>query len=152
MHIPSISRKNEEMLLAVSSATAADAATGAEFSFTVPAGERWLLLAVTVACVQGATDQPWPRLVIDDGSVTRFVAHSGTAAQAVNTTCQHSWIAGGPNIGPSGLTTAVAAQGSLPDGLVLEAGWRITSSTVGIAATTNYGVPIATIVKLPATG
>lgn len=150
--IPSISRKNEERLLAVESVTGANPAANAEWTITVPAGERWLLLAVTVACVQGATQTPHPRLVVDDGTNTLFSAHSGTAAQAASTTCQHSWVAGGAAIGPSGATTAVVAQGGLPQGLILEAGSRLQSSTAGIGANTDYGAPRATIVKLPAAG
>jgi len=147
-----VSRKNEDKFLAVESVTAANPAANAEFTFTVPAGERWLVLAVTVSCVQGATQTPHPRLVIDDGTNTLFAAHSGTAAQASSTTCQHSWVAQGPAIGPSGATTAVVAQGSLPQGLILEAGSRMISNTAGLGANTDYGVPRATIVKLPAAG
>jgi hypothetical protein len=42
------------------------------------------------------------------------------------------------------------AQGALPLGLVLEAGSRIQTSTAGIGANTDYGVPRAIVVKLPA--
>lgn len=129
----------------------ADAAANAEAgTITVPAGERWLLKAVHVECVQGATQTPWPRLVIGNGSRTVFVGHSGTAAQAASTTCQHSWAPGQPVLGPSGATTACAAQGPLPEGLILEAGWTIATSTVGLGANTNYGVMAALVQKLSA--
>lgn len=150
--IPFISRKNVEKLLPTESVTGANPAANAEFTITVPAGERWLLLAVTVAMVQGATQTPWPRITIDDGTNVLFAAHSGTAAQAASTTCQHSWIVGGPAIGPSGVTTAVVAQGALPPGLVLEAGSRIISITAGLGANSDYGAPRATIIKMPASG
>lgn len=149
--IVAVNRENEEKYLPVTSVTGADPAANAEFSITVPAGERWLVQAVTVAMVQGITQTPWPRLIVDDGTNTLFVAHSGTVAQAVSTTCQHSWVACGPAQGPSGATTAVVAQGSLPMGLVLEAGSRIRSTTVGLGANSDYGVPRAMVVKLPAT-
>lgn len=152
MSIAAISRKNEDKLLPTESSSAANPSAGAEWTITVPAGERWLLKAVTVALVQGITQTPWPRIVVDDGTNTLFAAHSGTAAQPVSTTCQHSWVAGGPQVGPSGLTTAVIAQGTLPDGLVLEAGSRIISNTAGIGANSDYGAPRATYVKLPASG
>lgn len=146
--IPLIDKSNKLAVPTVTSVTGSNPAANAECLITVPAGERWLLLAVTVACVQGITQTPWPRLIIDDGTNTLFASHSGTAAQPVSTTCQHSWVAGGPQVGPSGATTAVVAQGSLPAGLVLEAGSRIQTTTAGIGANTDYGVPRATIVKL----
>lgn len=129
----------------------ADAAAGAEAgTITVPAGERWLLRSVHVEMVQGATQTPWPRLVIGNGSRTVFVAHSGAAAQSASTTCQHAWSRGAQSLGPSGATTACAAQGPLPEGLVLEAGWTIATSTVGIGANSNYGVMAAVVQKLSA--
>lgn len=131
------------------SVTGADPAANAEFSITVPAGERWLLKAVTVAMVQGITDTPWPNLVIDDGTNVLFSAPAGTAAQAVSTTCQHSWFPGAiSNI--QGATTNVKAVGPIPENLVLEAGYRIRSLTTGLGSNSNYGVPRATVVKLPA--
>lgn len=129
--------------------TGADAAAGSEAgTITVPAGERWLLLGVSVECVQGATQTPWPRLIITDGDSV-FAAHSGTAAQAASTTCRHNWFPGSP-LAISGATTAVAAQGPLPAGLELGAGATIATSTVGIGANTNYGKLQARVVKLPA--
>lgn len=129
----------------------ADAAANAEAgTITVPAGERWLLRSVHVELVQGATQTPWPRLVIGNGSRTVFVGHSGAAAQAASTTCQHSWSRGAQSLGPSGATTACAAQGPLPEGLILEAGWTIATSTVGLGANSNYGVMAAVVQKLSA--
>ncbi len=144
-------RANEiETFIAAESVSGADAAANAEAgTITVPAGERWLVKAVSVQCVQGATQTPWPRLVIDDGTNTLLTAHSGTAAQAASTTCQHSWAPGQQSLGPSGATTACAAQGPLPDGLILEAGSRISTSTVGLGANTNYGKMWALVHKLP---
>lgn len=128
--------------------TGADAAAGEEAgTITVPSGERWLVQGVSVECVQGATQTPWPRLVITDGDFV-LAAHSGSAAQAAGTTCRHSWFAGAP-LQISGATTAVAAQGPLPEGLILEAGATIATSTVGIGANTNYGKLAARVIKLP---
>jgi hypothetical protein len=133
----------------VTSATGADAAAGAEAgTITVPAGQRWLLKAVTVVCVQGATQTPWPTLTIDDGTNVLFAAKSGTAAQALDTTCRHSWAPNGP-LTIAGATTAVIATGPLPADFVLEAGYRISTVTAGIGANTNYGVMRATIQKFP---
>lgn len=146
--IPVIDKTDRWAVPTVTSVTGANPAANAECSITVPAGERWLLLAVTVANVQAGAGSSWPKLQIDDGTNVLFQAHAGTAAQGVSTTCQFTWIPGGGIIGPSGATTAVAAQGTLPEGLVLEAGWKITTSTVGLSANTDYGVPRATVIKL----
>jgi hypothetical protein len=141
------SLKGDEVGLTVSSVSSNDAAAGAEFLFTVPAGEKWLLKSVSVPLVQSATDTPWPTLVIDDGTNVIWSARSGTAAQAINTTCQHSWGPASP-LTIAGATTAVKATGPLPEGLVLPAGYRIQSSTTGIAATANYGKAWAAVIKL----
>lgn len=146
--IPLVDKSDRLSVAPITSVTGANPAANAECSITVPAGERWLLLAFTVANVQGGTGTPHPKLQIDDGTNVLFQAHAGTAAQAISTTCQFSWVAGGAAIGPTGLTTAVAAQGGLPEGLVLEAGYKITTVTAGLSATTDYGVPRATVVKL----
>lgn len=116
----------------------ADPAAGAEVTDAVPAGKSWYLVAVSVSLVQGLTQTPWPSLVIDDGTNIVFQAFSGTAAMSVSTTTQHSWGIGVPAVG-SGASTA--NTGPLGNGLVLGAGWRIRTSTTGIGANSNYGVP-----------
>lgn len=143
--------QTREQFLATESVSGANPAANAEFSLTVPAGERWLLKSVSVALVQAATQTPWPNLVIDDGTNVVWSAPSGTAAQAINTTCQHSWGVASP-VTIQGATTAVKATGPIPDDLVLEAGWRIRSLTTGLGANSDYGIPWAAVVKLPATG
>lgn len=144
-----IDKQNRLTYPAQDAVTGADAGAGAEAgTITVPAGERWLLLGASVELVQGATQTPWPRLLITDGS-TVFAAVSGSTAQAASTTCRHSWFPGAP-LAITGATTAVQAQGAIPPDLVLEAGATIATSTVGIGANSNYGVLQATVVKLPA--
>jgi hypothetical protein len=129
-------------------ATGANAGAGSEAgTITVPAGERWLLLGIGVECVQGITQTPWPRVVITDGAYV-FAAQSGAAAQAASTTCKHSWSPNGPTVGPTGATTACTSQGTIPSGLVLEAGATIATLTVGIGANTDYGVMAAKIVRV----
>lgn len=128
----------------------ADPAANTEFSITVPAFEWWELLAVSVALVQGITDTPLPRLRITDGANTLLVSHGSTAAQAVSTTCQYTWAAGGgaPS-GQVGATTAVSSQGGLPRGLKLPPGSVISSLTAGLGANSNYGAPVAIVIKRP---
>lgn len=140
--------KVTQSFLAATSVSGANPGAGAECSITVPAGERWLLKSVSVTLVQGATQTPWPVLIIDDGTNTLWSAYSGTAAQAINTTAQHSWGAGSPT-GIQGATTAVQAQGPIPLDMILEAGARIRTLTTGIGANSDYGIPWASVIKLP---
>jgi len=135
--------------LGTEAVTGADAAANAEAgTITVPAGERWLVKGVSVECVQGSTQTPWPRLVITQGDFV-FQAQSGAAAQAASTTCRHTWSPNGPTVGPTGATTVCSSQGTLPDELILEAGATLATATVGIGANTNYGKLAALVVKLP---
>lgn len=124
-----------------------DPAANAEFSQTVPSGELWWLVTVSVALVQGITQTPQPILVIDDGTNVIFQIPGSTAAQAVSTTCQYSWGADLQITGQIGATTNVNSSAPLPQSLVLPAGYRIRSNTVGIGANSNYGAPNFYVVK-----
>lgn len=145
--IPERDKTGRTSILSVQAVSAADPAANAEFSFTVPAGETWLLLGVSVQMVQGITQTPWPSLVVDDGTNTLFNAYSGTAAQGGSTTAQHSWGVGNP-AASAGVTPNIFSTGPLPAGLVLPAGYRIRSVTAGLGANSNYGVPRAMVIKL----
>lgn len=133
--------------VAVESVSAANPAANAEFSFTVPANEKWLLVGVSVQMVQGITQTPWPSLIIDDGTNILWEAYSGTAAQGASTTAQHTWAVGEVRSG-AGSTPNIFATGSLPMGVVLPAGYRVRSNTVGLGANSDYGIPRAMVVKL----
>lgn len=127
--------------------TGSNPAANTEFSQTVTTAETWFLLAVTVELVQGLTDTPLPSLVIDDGTTVIALAPGSTAAQAASTTCRYTWAPGLVTSGQVGATTNVRSVGGLPDGLVLQAGWRIRSSTAGLGANSDYGAPVFTVVK-----
>lgn len=114
-------------------------AANAEISQTVPAGELWWLLAVSVACVQGLTQTPQPLLSITDGTTKFFESFGSTTAQAVSTTCQYTWAPGFPLTGLVGATTNVHSTGPLPPDLVLRPGYVISTVTVGLGANTDYG-------------
>lgn len=116
-------------------------AAGAEVSQTVPGGERWELKAVSVALVQGLTQTPQPILQIDDGTDVVYESFGASAAQAVSTTCRYTWAPGHTLSGLVGATTNVHAVAPLPFGLVLDAGWRIKTVTLGIGANSDYGAP-----------
>jgi len=124
-----------------------DVAANTEIAETVPAGKAWKLLSVSVALVQGATQTPLPILVIDDGTDVVFESFGASDAQSASTTCQYTWAPGLPLTAHVGATTNVHATGPLPEGLVLPAGWRIRTVTVGIGANSNYGVPSLLVVE-----
>ena len=125
----------------------ADPAANAEVAVTVPTGKAWKLLAVTVALVQGITQTPQPILVIDDGTTTIFEGFGSSAAQAVSTTCRYSWAPDLPLSGQVGSGTGVHATAPLPSGLVLPAGARVQTSTLGKGANSDYGVPALYVVE-----
>lgn len=118
-----------------------DVAANTEWSETVPAGETWELIAVSVALVQGLTQTPLPILIVDDGTTTVYESFGSTTVQAVSTTTRYTWAPGHTLTGQVGATTNVHSTGPLPAGLVLGAGWRVRTSTVGIGANSNYGAP-----------
>lgn len=127
--------------------TGADPAAGAEVSQTVPAGKIWELCAVSVQLVQGITDTPQPILVIDDGANVLYEMFGSSAAQAVATTCRYSWAPDCPLTGQVGTAANVHAVAPLPEGLTLPAGYRVRTSTIGLTATGNYGVPSFYVVE-----
>jgi hypothetical protein len=130
--------------------TGSNPAANTEFSVTVTSGEVWRLLAVTVSLAQGLTQTPLPSLVIDNGTTTLMILPGSTTAQAVSTTCQYTWAPGLLTSGQIGATTGVRSVGALPEGLVLQGGWRVTSSTSGIGANSDYGAPTLLVVKADA--
>ncbi len=122
-----------------------DQAANTEVSDTVPATKWWFLLSVSVQLVQGATQTPWPSLVIDDGANIVFQGFSGTAAMSAATTTQHTWA---PNLPALGSAASTANTGPLPYGLLLPGGYRIRTVTTGIGANSNYGVPSYLVCEL----
>lgn len=118
------------------SVATADPAANAEFTITVTAEKFWRPLAVTVSCVQGITQTPFPALVIDDGANILFQGLGAPTAQNASVTCQYSWGNGVAALTGGGAATV--ANAPLPD-LLLPAGYRIRSVTGGIGANTNYG-------------
>ncbi len=123
-------------------------AANAEWTQTVPATESWLLLAVTIALVQGATQTPQPVLRVTDGTNLIFESFGCTTAQAVSTTCQYTWAPGLVISGLIGATTGVHAVAPLPANLICQPGYVISSgTTVGLGANTDYGAPNFFVVK-----
>jgi len=123
-----------------------DPAANVEISETVPANKAWQLIAVSVALVNGATAAVRPILVLDDGTDVIYESFGSSVDQAVSTTCRYTWA---PNLELSGQVGAganVHSAASLPEGLVLPAGYRVrTVSTLNAAA--NYGAPSLFVIQ-----
>lgn len=114
---------------------------GAEVAETVPAGQTWQLLAISVLMVQGLTQTPQPILQLDDGTDVVFESLGCSAAQAASTTCRYTWGVSLALSGQIGTTPNIHAFAPLPQGLFLGPGYRILTSTLGIGANSNYGAP-----------
>lgn len=122
-------------------------AANVEVSEAVPAGLYWLLLAVQVALVQGATQTPQPILVIDDGANVIAEFPGSSAAQGASTTCAYTWAANVPLLAQIGATPNIRSGGPLSSGLILPPGYRIRTVTLGIGANSDYGVPSLYVVE-----
>jgi hypothetical protein len=123
-------------------------AANTEWSETVPAGEWWEVLCVNVVLVQGATQTPQPRLVLDDGTNVFFGAFGSTTAQAASTTQRYTWAPNLPTSGNIGATTNVHSTAPLPARCILGPGFRLNSgTTVGIGANSDYAAPVFLIVR-----
>lgn len=134
-------RRNQPALAVTGGVTGLTFATSTEGTNQ----KSWLLLAYSVQCVQGATQTPFPSLIVDDGTNVVFQAFCGTAAINASITAQCTWAPGLPAVG-SGASTA--NTGPLPQGLVLGPGYRVRTSTTGIGANTNYGAPSILVMEL----
>lgn len=122
--------------------TGTNVAANTEWTETVPAGTWYQLLSVTITLVQGATQTPQPKLVIDDGTTTLFASFGSTTAQAASTTQRYTWAPGLTLSGNVGATTNVHSVAPLPAGMVLGPGYKLSSgTTVGIGANSDYTAP-----------
>lgn len=124
-----------------------DPAANTEILETVPEAKQWELKVVSVSLVQGLTQTPQPILVIDDGSESIYEGFGSSNVQAVSTTTRYNWGVGLPLSAQTGATTNVHATAPLPEGLVLNAGWRIRTNTLGKGANSDYGVPMLLVVE-----
>ena len=126
----------------IKTAVGANAAAGSEAGvITVPTNARWKLLSYYVKLVQGATQTPRPALLIrDENDATVAIIPMG-ADLAASTTVDLTWGAGIPNTA-NNVDLGSMATG-LPVDMVLLQGWDIITTTQGIGANTNYGVPRA---------
>lgn len=112
-----------------------DVAANTEIAETVPAGEYWLLKAVSVSLVQGATQTPRPTLIVDDGTDIIFQGFGATTAQDADVTTRYTWA---PGLTLTVGTANTIANAALPSGLVLGPGYRLRTLTGGIGANSNY--------------
>jgi hypothetical protein len=123
-------------------------AANTEITETVTADKSWLVLAVSVSLVQGATQTPQPILVIDDGTDVIYESFGSSAVQAVSTTCRYTWAPGLTLSGQVGATTNVHSTAPLPEGFIIPAGYRIRTSTIGLGANSDYAAPSLYVVEI----
>ena len=71
-----------------------------------------------------------------------------SAQQVSSTTCRYTWASGISVLtGQVGATTNVHSVAPLPEDLTLPAGYRIRTTTIGLTATGDYGVPSFYVVQ-----
>lgn len=121
---------------------------GLEVVMTVPASKYWILLSIYVQLVQGATQTPQPILFLDDGANVILESIGSTVAQAVSTTCAYNWAPGMILTGQTGTGANVHTNAPIPDGFLLPPGYRIRTTTVGIGANSQYGIPRVYVAEL----
>jgi len=112
----------------------ANPAAGAEISVTVPANERWELLALLFTFTTSATAaNRTPAIQIGDGTNTavRVIYHSTIAASIA---LAMAWATTGSNAYAAGLRSITP----LPVGLTMEAGWIVSTSTALIQVDDQY--------------
>lgn len=124
-----------------------DPAAGVECNDTVPAGLWWVLLSYSVQLVQGATQTPLPTLVVDDGTNILAQAPGSSGTQVVSSTAQYTWAPEFNLTAQIGATPNTLSCGPFPE-LLLEAGWRIRTVTIGLGANSNYGAPSIYVAEL----
>lgn len=130
--------------------TGANPAANTEITDAVPAGKVWELLGIAFTLAQGATQTPLPTLVIDDGTSTvgstvGYQAPCASSAQNASVTARY-FIFPGLTLSAGGAATSIYSPFPL-GGLILPAGSRISTSTAGKGANTDYGAPLYLVVE-----
>ena len=122
--IPSVSGEG-----VIRSITGTTPAAGADISETVPTSARWQLLAFTAQLVtSSAVANRNGQFLVDDGA-NLFYRLANNANQTATQTFRYQWDSGGS--GPQSDINNNRVM-SLPDPLLLSAGYRLRTSTVGI--------------------
>lgn len=125
----------------------ADPAAGAECNDAVPANKSWVLLAYLVDMVQGITQTPQPILQIDDGANVIHESLGCSAAQGASTTCRYIWAPDYTLTAQIGATPNIRSFAPLA-AMIIGAGYRVRTVTLGIGANSNYGAPVLYVAEL----
>jgi hypothetical protein len=113
-----------------------DPAANTQISQTVPTNESWRFISATVTFVTSATvANRNPSLVFDDGTNVFARMQARNNITATNTTVL-TWGCG--LISGTDIVLNVLNM-SAPCGTRLNAGYKITTATIGMDATDNYG-------------
>lgn len=122
----------------IRSITGTNPAANTEITETVPAGALWRLLGTRFQLVTDANvANRTATLIVDDGTNTIWQADAN-ATQAAGVTRNYNFFPW------STLPTAAGTEifGFVPPNMLLQAGFRIRTSTANIQVTDNYGAPI----------
>ena len=121
----------------IQSITGTDPAAGAEISETVPANTIWLIGSVRFTLVTDATvAERQAHLVINDGATTLLnLPTTGTQIQSLTRNYNAHELGG--LIVPTGSEIDIG----LPSGLILPAGFGLTTETTLIESGDDYGAP-----------
>jgi hypothetical protein len=127
-------------------AVSTDPAANAEATITVPSiGRGWLVLAVHLTVVQGATQTPLPSLVVKDAAGNTVGSYPGaSAAMSVSTTSTFDWF---PKAALTAGAGATFNTSPIPEGLVVKPGWTVSTSTAGKGANTDLSVLAMHVIK-----
>lgn len=122
-------------------------AAGADWSVTVPGGERWriqAILATLTTAVAAATRVPILELMLDNQKAVRIAPANSQAASLTNV---YQWFPNADVVSVGGFDTV-----AIPD-VLLEPGDTIDTSTVAIQAADQWsGILVAVTYELVAAG
>ena len=127
-------------------------AAGAELTVTVPAGQVWELVQVKATLVTDATvANRSPVLYIKDASSVEIARFPIALSQGASLTVLWLWKAGFPTTGEfiAGASPPdFEDSGPITPGMILNAGYTITTLTTAIVAGDNWGAPSVYIKRL----
>lgn len=128
------------------SVVSSDPAANTEASITIPKGSNYLLISAHLTVAQGATQTPLPSLQIADASGNVIGLFPGaSAATSASTTATFDWFEGATLTAGAGAT---ANKAPLPRGVVLKAGWVVSTSTAGKGGNTDLSALALNVVAL----
>lgn len=143
--IEALSRPGVERFLGI--VPAANPAAGAEIIEVVPAGQLWHVHSVRAVLVTDATVANRQSILTLDDGTNPFLELASQSNQAASTTVRYSWA----QVYVAQYTSTQRSILPFPvGGIILQPGWRVTTSTPNLQANDNYARPqiFATVYEL----